>query len=57
MKEITVSVIIPSFNRAHLLPTVIPSYNQHYVSEIIIDDKSTDNTEEMVKELMRYFNY
>ena len=24
MKEITVSVIIPSFNRAHLLPTVIP---------------------------------
>ncbi len=53
MKEITVSVIIPSFNRAHLLPTVIPSYNQHYVSEIIIiDDKSTDNTETIVKELM-----
>jgi glycosyltransferase involved in cell wall biosynthesis len=54
MKILTVSVIIPSFNRAHLLPMVIPSYYQKYVSEIIIiDDKSTDNTEEVVMALKK----
>lgn len=51
-----VSVIIPSFNRAHLLPRVIPSYVQDNVLEIIIvDDKSTDNTKEVVLELKKQF--
>ena len=50
----TVSIIIPSFNRAHLLPEVIPSYVQKNVCEIIIvDDKSTDNTEEVVENLKK----
>jgi glycosyltransferase involved in cell wall biosynthesis len=48
----SVSVIIPSFNRAHLLNITLPSYLQENVLELIlIDDCSTDNTEEVVKEL------
>lgn len=56
MKKSTVSIIIPSFNRAHLLPKVIPYYIQKHVCEIIIvDDLSTDNTEEVVKILKKKF--
>jgi glycosyltransferase involved in cell wall biosynthesis len=56
MKKSTVSIIIPSFNRAHLLPKVIPSYVQDNVCEIIIvDDLSTDNTEEVVEILKKKF--
>jgi glycosyltransferase involved in cell wall biosynthesis len=48
----SVSVIIPSFNRAHLLNITVPSYLQENVLElIIVDDCSTDNTEQVVKEL------
>lgn len=57
-----VSVIIPSYNRAHLLPITIPTYFQEGVGEvIIIDDCSTDNTEKVVNMLqkdyptLRYF--
>lgn len=47
-----VSIIIPTFNRAHLLKRVIPSYNQKYVKEILlIDDCSTDNTYEIARQL------
>lgn len=47
-----VTVIIPSYNRAHLLPMIIPSYDQELVGEIIlVDDASTDNTTEIVAEL------
>jgi len=62
MCEPTVSIIIPTYNRAHLLTKTIPYYVQKHVMEIIIiDDNSTDNTEEVVKELsktipiIRYF--
>ena len=56
MENQTVSIIIPSYNRAHLLPKVIPSYVQERVCEIIIvDDKSTDNTEEIVNMLKNDF--
>lgn len=49
-----VSVIIPSYNRAHILPRTIPTYVQDHVCEIIIvDDLSTDNTESVVKSIMR----
>jgi glycosyltransferase involved in cell wall biosynthesis len=46
----SVSVVIPSFNRAHLLDMTLPSYIQENVLELIlVDDCSTDNTEQIVK--------
>lgn len=58
----SVSVVLPSFNRARLLPTTIPTYFQEDVSEVIlVDDCSSDNTAEVVMELqaqyptLRYF--
>lgn len=48
-----VSVIIPSYNRAHLLWEVIPTYFQNEVLEVIvINDASTDNTQ-VVLELIK----
>ncbi|MCH5719955.1 glycosyltransferase family 2 protein [Niabella hibiscisoli] len=49
-----VTVIIPSFNRAHLLRRTVPTYLQQGVSKIIIvDDASTDNTEQVVQSLAK----
>ena len=51
-----VSVVLPSFNRARLLPITIPTYLQEDVSEVIlVDDCSSDNTAEVVKELQTRF--
>ncbi len=47
-----VSVIIPTYNRAKTLPRAIKSaLSQSYknIEVIIVDDGSTDNTEEIVK--------
>lgn len=57
-----VTVIIPSFNRAHLLEKTIPTYFQEGVEEvIIIDDCSSDDTTDTVGKIrksypnLRYF--
>ena len=47
-----VSVVMPTYNRAHLLPRAIESaLSQTYknLEIIIVDDGSTDNTEQIVK--------
>lgn len=52
--ENSVSIIIPSYNRAHILPKTIPTYVQAHVCEIIIvDDNSSDNTEAVVEEIRK----
>ena len=55
-----VSVIIPTYNRAHLIRQTIDSVLQQTFSDfeiIVVDDESTDNTETIVKaygEKVRY---
>lgn len=56
MSKVNVSVIIPSYNRAHLLDTTIPTYVQEGVGEIIIiDDGSNDNTEQVARSLINKY--
>ncbi|MGR2667484.1 glycosyltransferase family 2 protein [Vibrio campbellii] len=48
--EKDVTVIIPTYNRAHILERVIESYFQSDVKEVIfINDASTDNTKDVLK--------
>src|SRR5207302_6057969 len=55
-KALTVSAVIPTYNRDHLLKNAIDSilaqtYSVHEV--IIVDDGSTDGTGEMVRSYIR----
>lgn len=54
--ESIVTVVVPSYNRAHLLKDTIPSYLQEGVRELIlVDDCSTDNTTEVIYELQKEY--
>jgi len=56
MKEL--SIIIPTFNYAHLLTRAVDSVMSQigsHVELIIIDDGSTDDTEKVLKELQRKY--
>jgi glycosyltransferase involved in cell wall biosynthesis len=56
MNDNAVSVVIPTFNRAHLIYDTIPTYIQEYVSEVIvIDDNSEDNTTAVIEKLQISF--
>jgi glycosyltransferase involved in cell wall biosynthesis len=62
LRDRSISVIIPTFNRAHLLRRAIDGVlNQTFENfeMIIVDDGSTDNTEEVIKSIsvdrIRYF--
>jgi glycosyltransferase involved in cell wall biosynthesis len=64
MEKPTVSVVIPTYNRAHLIRKSIQSIiNQAYkdLEIIVVDDSSSDNTEEIVKsfkdERIRYIRH
>lgn len=51
-----VSVVIPTYNRAHVLRETIPSYCQEGVGEvIIINDASTDNTIDVLNSLQKEY--
>ncbi|HSH04650.1 MAG TPA: glycosyltransferase family 2 protein [Anaerolineae bacterium] len=52
-EEARISVIIPTFNRAHMLKGVIDSYLQfpQVYELLIVNDGSTDDTESMINQL------
>jgi len=55
-KNPTVSVIIPTYNRAHIVGRAIQSVLDQTYQDfelIIVDDRSTDNTKDIIKEFQK----
>lgn len=54
------SIIIPTYNRAHVLPFAIESVLQQSFSDyeiLVVDDGSTDNTKEKIKDYLSLNNF
>ncbi|BBA50617.1 putative glycosyltransferase [Fusobacterium varium] len=58
-REKKISIIIPTYNRAHLLMETIPTYiqrNVNIIEIIIVDDCSKDNTKEVIEKLQKKYS-
>ncbi|WP_312823971.1 glycosyltransferase family 2 protein [Epilithonimonas sp.] len=56
MSKPTVTILTPSYNRAHTLPRVFKSLQQQTFKDfewLVIDDGSTDNTKEIVEDFQK----
>lgn len=56
MNQPTVTILTPSYNRAHTLPRVFESLQKQTYKDfewLVIDDGSTDNTKELVEEFQK----
>lgn len=52
----TVTVVVPTYRRAHLLAQTIPSYLQPEVAQLVlVDDCSPDNTPEVARQLIERY--
>ncbi len=65
MQKVPVSIIMPTYNRAHWIGTAIKSIQRQVFNDwelLVIDNQSTDNTEEVVNNFIsgdrriKYFN-
>lgn len=53
-----VTIVIPSYNRGHIIGSIINSYYQENVKEIIVvNDCSTDNTKDILEEIQNKYDY
>ena len=60
MSKPTVTILTPSYNRAHTLPRVFESLQKQTFKDfewLIIDDGSTDNTKEVVAEFQKISDF
>jgi glycosyltransferase involved in cell wall biosynthesis len=60
MPERLISIIVPSYNRAHLLPKTLTSLQSQQIQNyeiIIVDDGSTDDTEQVIQPYLNAITY